>query len=372
MQLSNLKITHIRNITTADLCLHSNFNLFVGANGVGKTSILEAIYILTTGKSFRTAHQEEIIHFFANSYALSGIIQPQIEKGQVNSIRTGVLRFRGGRQKMRVNDQTPENTAEFAKILPVQLLNVESYRLLEESSLSRRQFMDWGVFHVEHTFADIWQRYTRVLQQRNKALKILKGGIYKSYEDIDIDELKAWEQELFLMGHQISDLRASYLQRWMPIFSRILEEILGIKELEMQYHPGWEKGKSLQTCLKEALIKDKAVGYTTVGPHRADLSFFIGGVPAKGLLSRGQLKLFVCALFLARAEALFLSTDKKCLFMIDDLNAELDNRGAKVLVERLRCLKTQVIITAIEKEPLMGLFRDTEHRMFHVEHGVVR
>lgn len=368
MQLSQIKIIRLRNIVEAHIGLRAGFNLFCGANGEGKTSILEAIYLLTSGKSFRTARQDEAIQFSETSYVLSGVVQSRMQPG--NSMRMGVERTKGGRQKIRVNEEAVDNMAELAKILPVQLLNVESYRLLEESSLFRRQFMDWGVFHVEHTFSGLWQRYNRALQQRNVALKAIKG-IQKAPVSA-ISQVQVWEQTLCEMGHRIDELRARYLQTWIPMFSKVLQEILGTKEVEIHYHSGWKKGETLETSLKDAFGKDKALGYTTVGPHRADLSFFIGGVPAKILLSRGQLKLFVCALFLARAEELFIQTGKKCLFMIDDLNAELDNRAARILVERLERLQAQVIITAIEKDPLVHLFADKEHQMFHVEHGVIR
>lgn len=364
MQLSQLSITRLRNIVEAKIPLYSGFNLFVGENGSGKTSILEAVSLLTSGKSFRTARQEEAIQFCSTSYVVAGLARGYEQESLCT--RMGVERTKGGGQKIRLNDQRIEKILELTKLLPIQLLNIDSYRFLEDGSLSRRQFMDWGVFHVEPMFARVWQRYNRALQQRNAALKALKATRMPTDVDVHI-----WEQELCEMGDIIDELRERYITSWMPIFSTTLEEVLGIKEVVVDYKRGWGRGETLRGALKEAFVRDKIVGYTTLGPHRSDLSFFIQGVPAKAVLSRGQLKLFVYALLLARTEELFKKTGKKCLFMIDDLSSELDAKAAEVLVNRLAQLQTQVIITAIEKKPLMELFETKAYRMFYVEQGVI-
>jgi DNA replication and repair protein RecF len=240
--------------------------------------------------------------------------------------------------------------------------------LLEAGPVCRRQFMDGGVFHVEHGFARLWQRYNRALKQRNVALNALKN----KKAPMDFTQVHIWEQELCETAYAIDTLRAQYLDAWFPIFSRILKEILGTEKLSLHYKRGWAPEETLECALKEAFSRDKTMGYTTVGPHRADLNFEINSTPARALLSRGQLKLFICALFLARAEALFSKTTRKCVFMIDDLQAELDMKAAELLIERLEGLEGQVIITAIEKDPLLSLFKGKAHKMFHVEHGVVR
>lgn len=366
MPLSQLKITALRNIKEAHLSLNSGFNLFFGQNAAGKTSVLEAICILSSGKSFRTTRSNEAIQRMADAYVISGIVQSFSALAGTN-VRMGVERSQVGRQKLRINDVPAESMSELAKILPVQVLTVNSYQLLEEGPLSRRQFMDWGVFHVEHAFSGLWQRYNRALQQRNEVLTALKGNKKPS----DFTQVYIWEEELCEAGEAIHRLRAQYLEAWLPIFSEILKSILGIQTVQLQYNKGWSEEKPLKQALQEAFTRDRALGHTTVGPHRADLNFLIQDTPAKALLSRGQLKLFVCALFLARAEALFLKTQSKCLILIDDIHAELDSHAAKILLERLEQLKTQVVITAIEKEGVIEMLKNKVHTVFHVEHGVI-
>lgn len=368
MQLSQLKITHLRNILEANLRLHPKVNLFFGENGSGKTSILEAIFLLVSGKSFRTSRQDEAIQFSSSSYVISGIAEARTQEGC--STRMGVERSKGGGQKLRVNDQLLDKVVELAKILPVQLLNIDSYRFLEEGPLGRRQFMDWGVFHVEHAFSAVWQRYNRALQQRNAALKAIKAIKAINNLDLHINPVRIWEQELCEMGYWIDLFRQEYLNLWIPEFIRIAKDVLGVK-LIVRYNRGWGEAKDLSLALAESFGRDRLCGYTTVGPHRADLGFFEGEVPLKAILSRGQLKLFVCALLLARAEVLFKKNQKKCVFMIDDLHAELDTRASQILVQRLGVLDAQLIITGIEQDALKRLFETQEYHMFHVEQGVI-
>lgn len=363
MQLSQLRITRLRNIVEATFSLHSEFNLFFGENGSGKTSVLEAISLLTSGKSFRTARQEEAIQFGSLAYVVSGVAEARLLEGL--HTRMGVERTRGGRQKIRLNDQPLEKILELTKLLPIQLLNVDSYRFLEEGSLARRQFIDWGVFHVEPVFSRVWQRYNRALQQRNAALKAIRTTkVLGSCKEVHI-----WEQELCETGYMIDVLRERYITNFIPVFSSILEKMLAIKDVVVDYKRGWGRGETLEFALKNTFMRDKVLGYTTIGPHRADLTFSINSVSAKSVLSRGQLKLFICALLLARAEELFKKTSKKCLLLIDDISSELDNKAAQILVNRLEQLQAQVIITAIDKNLLMGLFETKAYKMFHVEHG---
>ncbi len=365
MQLTQLKIRQLRNIVEANLKLDPSVNLFFGENGSGKTSVLEAIFLLVTGKSFRTSRQEEAIHFSTPSYLISGVAQTPKQEGC--STRMGVERTRGGGQKLRINDQSLDKVVELAKILPVQLLNIDSYRFLEEGPMIRRQFMDWGVFHVEHAFSSVWQRYNRALQQRNAALKMIKAS---KNPDLTQNPVQIWEQELCEMGYWIDVFRQEYLNLWIPELIGIVKDILDI-DLHVHYNRGWDKDKAFALALGQAFGRDRICGYTTLGPHRADLGFFEGDLPLKARLSRGQLKLFVCALLLARAEVLFKKNQKKCVFMIDDLHSELDAKASLLLVQRLSALGAQLIITGIEQDPLEKLFQSQKYHRFHVEQGVI-
>jgi DNA replication and repair protein RecF len=362
MYLSQINIYNLRNLNEIILRFSPQFNIFWGKNGSGKTSLLESIYILTCGRSFRSTHAEEYISFNASSCTIAGHIRSRID-GLFS--RIGIERDRKKSLQMRINEEVCHSLAQLAKIIPVQLINTESYQLLSLPPKFRRQFLDWGMFHVEPSFFPLWVRYNRALKQRNAALKRVKiegeAAVY------------VWDTELIEAGESIHHHRQTFLETFYPQFTHRLNEFLSVDTLRMDYHSGWSEKKSLEEALKGARERDLAWGYTTTGPHRADLKFFIADAAAESVLSRGQLKLFVCALFLARGEWLQEKTDRRAVFLLDDIASELDEDAIFRLLEGLKRLGGQVLLTAIEKPPVEKWFGNKEmSKVFHVEHGSVK
>ncbi len=364
MQLDALSISCLRNLRAVNLDLNPQFNIFWGENGGGKTSLLEAIHVLTTGRSFRAHQPRQIITFGENACIITGAISAKETTNTVNSIRMGVERHQSGSIKMRLADQDCHSIALLAKTLPIQLINSDSYDILEASPQCRRKFLDWAMFHVEHSFYATWQRFKRALQQRNAALKISKT--------LTIDSIRIWDKEFVEMGEIIDLQRKNLLAELIPLFSDIVGELLGVnKTVTIQYQPGWKVEYSLKDALERYWERDLAWGYTTFGPQRADLEFMIEGVSAKNVLSRGQSKLYICALLMARAKLLYNREGRHCVFLIDDLNSELDERASKLLIEALSDLGGQVLITSIEGAPLAKLLQGKSVVMYSVKEGVI-
>jgi len=372
MYLSQIKIHSVRNLNETTLSFNPHLNVFYGANGSGKTSLLESIYVLATGKSFRTYHSAEIIQFKSDTFVISGIVTAKAQdNGDLDChstphhLRLGLERKRNGALRIHVNDQSCHSIAELAKQLPVQLMNTDSYYLLEASPEQRRQFLDWGVFHVEHSFFQTWQRYKRALQQRNAALKQVK--------ERGVDAVLIWNSEIIEMGERLTEIRKDYLKQWTPAFLEFLQKLLKVSRVELRFRVGWDEDQSLSEALTGSLLRDRLLGYTTAGPHRADFSFWIDGVPAKTVLSRGQLKLFIGAMFLAHSDILYKSTGNRGMFLMDDLCSELDKKASQSFLQALGALEGggQVIITAIDKDLVEGLLERKERQLFHVEHGII-
>lgn len=356
----------LRNLAEATLSLSPCFNLFFGNNGSGKTSLLEAVYLLTTGRSFRAPRAEEFISYQASSCILSGQLQSANQEDWGKQSRLGIMRDRTGGLVMRVDEKTCATRAELAKILPVQIMNTESYQLLDLPPQKRRDFLDWGMFHVEHSFFSNWQRYSRALKQRNAALKRVKQeGEQAVY---------VWDAELIEIGEVIHQHRSAFLDTFIPVFNEYLKDFLSIEAYSFDYKRGWDLKKSLEEAFLAARSRDLALGYTTVGTHRADLKFYLNEAPIESMFSRGQLKLFVSALMLARSAWLFAQTGRRSLFLLDDLHSELDKEASLRLLKGLKDLGGQVWVTAIEGEQAEELLgRSIKHyKMFHVEHGRVR
>lgn len=355
MNLLRLKAANFRNLVAVNIDPGVHFNLFFGANGSGKTSILEAIYFLGLGRSFRTNLTSRIISYEEECLSVFG----QIEGDEGIAINTGIEKSRHGKIRLKVGNEVVASLAELARALPLQLINPDSYSLLNGGPRSRREFLDWGVFHVEHSFFPLWQRYQRALKQRNASLQQGKPSA----------QVKAWDIEIVAAAEQLAGMRGHYLQQLTPIFFEILTELICLDELTVSYSPGWDKDRNLLAVFEAAFQRDAMLGYTQYGPHRADIVIKINNMPVQDVLSRGEQKLLVLALRLAQGMLLKEITGKRCVYLLDDLAAELDIDRRKHVVQVLAKLQAQVFATAVERDALIDLSHYGETKVFHVEHG---
>lgn len=352
-----LAITHLRNLSEVSLAPCERFNLISGENGSGKTSLLEAIYLLSYNRSFR-CHQVDPLITYQQPHLT---VFAKIQGLQGEQLSVGVEKHRETKHsRIRIAEQDVRSAAELAKILPLQLINSDSYRILEEGPTFRRQFIDWGVFHVEHSFFGIWQRLQRILKQRNTALKSQMA-----------DHIQAWDEELIELTEKITVLRQRYLEKFIPLLRQVILPFMPKWTLDIHYYPGWNTRQPYGDVLKQALDRDLWLGHTQFGPHRADLKLLVENKPAAEILSRGQKKILFNALQLTQGLLLKELTHQSCIYLMDDLPAELDQQAKAQMVLILKELEAQVFVTGIEEEELSQLFKDTTRKMFHVEQGVL-
>ncbi|OOZ40091.1 hypothetical protein BOW53_09045 [Solemya pervernicosa gill symbiont] len=353
MSLSHFKVSNFRNISTADIRPSNNLNLIHGSNGSGKTSLLESIYYLSRVSSFKTTRPLQLIKRGEERFTLFGEIST--DEG---TIPIGLQRSSSELQ-MRVAGNNANSISEVASQIPLLIINPDSHELLEQGPTQRRQFIDWGVFHVEHSFYPIWSRYKRALKQRNAALR---SGDSKS--------ASVWNSELVSCANEIDRQRINYIDRLKPLLPEFAAPLVGSETLELSYQPGWDKSEAYSEQLERSLVRDSELGHTRYGPHRADLIIKMGGQRVQTHISRGQQKLLVCALRMAQVQLLAESTDKRSLLLIDDLPAELDRYHRDELMKRLANLPAQLFISAIEPELLNSSYWES-YSVFHVEHGSV-
>lgn len=362
MALTRLKLTAFRNLLDAEIRPASGINLLIGMNASGKTSVLEAIYLLSLARSFRSKRLKTLIHHDEGAFTVfAEFAQPQTQikttlgiQRQQHAPETEIL-FQG---------QKPQGVAELARHFPVQLINPDAFRLLEGSPKDRRQFLDWGVFHTQPLFMSAWQRFQRALRQRNSLLR---------HARIDPLELRLWDQEVATTGELISTLRAEYLDRLRPIFSQFLMRLTELQQIDIHYQRGWDKQVDLSSYLASALAKDKEQGFTQGGPQRAELRVTASGRLAVDVLSRGQQKCVVSALKLAQGALLAEQTGQHCTYIIDDLPAELDIQHRQLFCELLEEQNTQVFITAVEAQAMQQDWKHSDRMAwFHVKHGKIQ
>ncbi len=351
MPLSSLKCSDFRCILSAHIDFHQGNNLIVGQNASGKTSILEAIGYLGRGRSFRGARTRDIVRHGQDQFVLFG----RVERDHgVTSL--GVGNGSGGLE-VHIDGEKRASSALLAEALPLQIIDPDVHELIAGGPENRRRYVDWLAFHVEHGFLDVWRRYRRALKQRNAALR----------EGADAQGLVAWDAELSELGVLVSDARERVLEITRGSLRELGEALLG-GAVDLDYHKGWNSERSLSEALAANGDRDRQVGTTHSGPHRADLKLRLDERLARKLVSRGQQKLIACALIIAATEVVQTHLERPLLLLLDDPAAELDISSLKKLMGCVKGLGCQVVATTLDSEN--QLFED-DPRVFHVEHGVV-
>jgi DNA replication and repair protein RecF len=355
-RLSHISIHHLRNLSAVDLYPSPKINLLCGPNGSGKTSFLEALYLLGLGRSFRHHLNSRLIQHEQAQFQLHAKVA-----SSNGDTAIGLAKQRDGQTVMRLAGNPVSSIVPFAELLPIQLLYPDGHSLLRDLPKLRRQFIDWGLFHVEHLFYNHWQRAQRAIKQRNAALRA----------KVSLSEATIWDHELCSVSEHIDNSRSRYIEKLIPLLNSFLETLLPETPLTVNYYRGWSHELSLSEVLGKQYHRDQDIGYTQFGPHRADIHFRTQGHSARDTLSQGQHKTLIYALRLAQGALLHFETNRAPLYLIDDLPAELDETKLKLVVDCLDKINAQVFITGTEAKYFEPLNQYLDFKMFHVKHGCI-
>jgi len=358
MHLSQLDIFQVRNLKNIQTACHPQANIIFGANGSGKTSFLESIYLLGRGRSFRHRDLRVVVNNDADELVVSARL---LREQSSTTHQLGIKRTPKGLFEARLDGQSLQSAAQLVSELPLQLIDAHSFMLLEGGPLQRRQFLDWGVFHVEHGYTNLWRRFQKTLKQRNQLLR---------HGRIDEDLLRTWTAELIPLCEQITQFRRQYMSALTDQLNRAVGAFEGLGEVSLEYYCGWDEERSLADVYTADHGRDIGTKTTSHGAHRADIKIKVDGQVAADHLSRGQIKLLVYALKLAQASHYREHTGESCLFLLDDLPAELDYQHRGQVISYLNDLGCQYFITGVDKQDFEDLVQTVPHKMFHMEHGV--
>jgi len=333
MSLRRMHVTDFRCLHQAEVEFDLKFTLISGPNASGKTSLLEAIYVLGRGRSFRTRRLNHLIRSGSERMVILG----EIDIGE-RHLRLGIEGSAEG-IRARVAGARAGSLAELASVFPVQIIDPEVHRLIEEGPSRRRRFMDWGVFHVEPQFVRHWQSYYQVLRQRNAALRRRQPR----------SVVCAWDADLVRYGELLSEARTRYIE---PLIgqARILGRALLGMELDLCYRPGWARNMRLREALERSWTQDQESGSTQVGPQRAELVIRLDGFAVKDRISRGQQKLLAAVLLIAQLKLFPDDAPIQPTLLLDDPAAELDDDRLARLIEHVRLQPVQLIVTTLHAE----------------------
>jgi DNA replication and repair protein RecF len=331
--LSLLQVTDFRCLQSAELELDPQFTLISGPNASGKTSLLEAMYVLGRGRSFRTRRLEHLIRRGAERFVVFGEVDTAHRR-----VPLGVEGSAAG-MRAQIDGDKPSSLAELALQLPVQIIDPEVHHLIEEGPSRRRRFLDWGVFHVEQSFVGHWQRYQQVLKQRNAALKAHQPRSVVS----------VWDSDLVRSGELLSAARARYVTTLSPRAEAIGRNLLGM-ELSLSYRSGWPKDQAMVEALQQSWNHDQETGATQIGPHRAELAIRLDGTAVKDRISRGQQKLLAAALLTAQIKLFPEGSPVQPSLLLDDPAAELDDERLAGLIREVSSQSVQLIVTTLHGE----------------------
>lgn len=355
MSLQKLEIHNVRNIQYADIRPSEKLNLIYGANGSGKSALLEAIFILGRAASFRTATIKNIIHHDSQDLIVSGqVLQKSDFYANIG------IQLTAKNCDIHINQEAKQKRADLAYALPIQLINPLSYQLLDGSATFRREFMDWGVFNQNMQFLPLWRRYKKILAHRNTLLKTKA-----------LQQIQAWDAELVAHAIPIATFRRRYIQDLQPVFFDICQQFLTDDSFHIHVLSGWDEESDLRQLLSSDLSKDCRYGFTHQGPHRGDFQLLVNNRLAKDYVSRGQLKLLILALKLAQVQLLRQKFSKIGCILIDDLAAELDLSSRTKLLQYLVSIDVQVFLTATVVQDFGNLDALQIYKMFRMEQGYI-
>lgn len=347
-RLHEIELEHFRCHSALRLAdVETDWVVLGGDNGSGKSSLLEAIYIATRGRSFRTnTHSEVIEHQKIQAHVLI----------RATGARPHVLGTVIGNRGRDVHlDGGATDLTAIAEAIPVEYLGGDSVQLASASPGEHRRFMDWALFHVEPRFLSSWRNWYRAHRQRNALLK----------RNASERALAPWTEAVALHGRDVTAYRQQFINRLQDILEKTRCGRIGGGRIE--FRPGW-RGEDLREALRDSAPRETQQGRAVVGPQQDDWTLEIAGQPAREL-SRGQVKLASALLYRCQA-AVMQSVGRNPIYLMDDLAADLDPQALAAVIELWSDAGLQIWVTMLSDA--LGLALPGTAARFHVEHGRAR
>lgn len=355
MYIKDLSLLNFRNIGEATISFGKNINILYGDNAQGKTNLIEAIYICSTGRSQKTHIEGQLVKFGYDEAHIRTFVCRELSTDRID-----VHIKKDNRKGMAVNGLTVKKMSEFFGNLYAVMFSPEDLRLVKGGPAERRKFIDMELCQLSKVYCHNLQNYYKVLKQRNNLLKDIRKN--KSLTDT----ISVWDEQLMFYGEKIIDKRKEFIENLNDISNAIHSEITGKKEsLAVEYKPYVDKiffGDKLVNNRE----KDIILGITSCGPHKDDMSFYVDGNDIKFYGSQGQQRTASLSAKLAEISLIESETGTSPILLLDDVLSELDESRQVFLLENIGELQTFITCTGIEDS--IGKYIK-ESTMFNVKNG---
>lgn len=351
-RIRQLRLDGVRNLAAATLDLHPRCTLISGDNGSGKTALLEALYLLGRGKSFRENQTRHLINHDKPHLRLIARIERD-GREHLLGIEKSVREHR-----LRLDGENLKTLSDLAALTPNQILNSDNFALIDQGPEHRRRYLDYGLYYHNPAFLPDWQRYNYALKNRNAALR----------QNWRAADLAPWNHILGETGSRIDAYRRAYLAALEQALNTYHAELGGLDPIHIHYQRGWA-GDDLAAQLTANNERDSQLKHTRDGIHRADIRFHANGRDIAHHYSRGQQKTLICALILAQTRLITADNGSHPIILIDDIAAELDRRRQHMLLNFLADSGAQLYITHIDGDDLPLPDALADHQHLHIDAG---
>jgi DNA replication and repair protein RecF len=351
--LQRLQLFHFKNHSERSLEFCNGINTLTGANGVGKTNILDAVHYLANAKSYFNGIDSQIIEHNATFFTVKG----QFEGDVASEI---LIQFEGGKKTIKKNDKVYPRLLDHIGMIQTVFITPYDIDLVLGNSEDRRKFIDLSLCQIDKSYLQNLSTYKKALEQRNALLKSMQGRY------IDPDLLSSFDAKLIPTGLLIHQKRKEFVDQLLLNFSQIYQTLsLGSETPTIRYESQLLEG-DFAKLLEDSYRLDMSAQRTTIGIHKDDLAFGLGDFPLKKFGSQGQIKSFIIALKLAQYNYFQEVTKNHPILLLDDIFEKIDEQRAQRLIDMVGASGYgQIIITDTHASRVETHFQPVDATKLH-------
>lgn len=351
MYINKIKLHNFRNYNEQEIELNKNINIIYGDNAQGKTNILEAIFLSSFGKSFRTNKEKELIKFGENGLIVETYYQKKDRDGKVKIEISN-------KKQISVNAIKIKKLSEILGNINIVIFTPEDINILKDGPANRRRFLDMMIGQLRPNYVHCLNLYLKTLEQRNNYLRQIKEE-HKPEEMLEI-----WDEKLAEYGEKVYQYRVEFVDKIIKKINVIHNKITDEKEeLKIEYISNCDSKENYIHLLKERRKLDIIKGFTTKGVHRDDFTIYINDKEVNIYGSQGQNRTVILSLKLAELNVIYDEIGEYPILLLDDFMSELDEKRRKNFLENIK--DTQVIITGTEKIEISNI----DYNLYHIKEG---